>query len=70
MKDCLQKIDDMSLVIEAKELLGGETLLQFVSSEYAARAEEVYAHIGSPRLSGSSIWGVFSAMLPIMLSNA
>ena len=58
--------EQLGLVQDAKEHLGGPSLLDFVSPEYAAWAQEVYASIGTPALSGSIIWDTFQAMLPSM----
>ena len=69
MVDCLWKIDDMSVVREAKAALGGEALLEFVSPEYAAHCEAVYSSIGSPVLTGLTIWAIFEQMIPVMLSQ-
>jgi hypothetical protein len=65
MTDCLQQIDNMALITEAKEALGGEE--HFVPPEYAAKAQMIYTQVGLPPLSGSSIWDIFSTMLPLML---
>jgi hypothetical protein len=56
--------EQLELVRDVKEQLDGDTQLEFVSLEYATQAEEVYAQIGSPVLSGVAIWNVFQAMLP------
>ena len=58
--------EQLSLVQDAKEHLGGPSLLEFVSLEYAIRAQEVYDALGSPILSGGTIWDTFQIMLPIM----
>ena len=61
-KDLLQKVD-IAVIHELKEMVGGESLLQFVTPEYAAQAEAVYHNLGIQELSIDNIWFVFEQML-------
>jgi len=61
-KDLIQGVD-IAVIHELKEMVGGESLLQFVMPEYAAQAEAVYHSIGVQELSIDNIWFVFEEML-------
>jgi len=54
---------DITVIHELKEMVGGESLLQFVTPEYMAQAEAVYHGIGVQELSINNIWFVFEQML-------
>ncbi|KDQ11750.1 hypothetical protein BOTBODRAFT_176943 [Botryobasidium botryosum FD-172 SS1] len=62
---CLQPVDH-AVIKELMEAVGGESLVQFVTPEYAAAAEEVFEHLGVENLSLQNVWSVFEAMLPLM----
>lgn len=64
-QNCLQTVD-VQMIRGLMEDIGGEELLQFVSPEYAVRAQEVYDHLNIEKLSFDNIWFVFSAMLSNM----
>lgn len=64
-ENCLQPLDIM-VVQGLMEDLGGEELVQFVSPEYAAHAEEVFNTLGVEELTTANVWNVFTAMLPHM----
>ncbi|KAM5544110.1 hypothetical protein V8D89_002296 [Ganoderma adspersum] len=57
---------DVDLVLQLMEEIGGEDLIRFVSAEYAARAEEIFATLNVPELTFHNVWNVFSSMLPLM----
>ncbi|TBU22809.1 hypothetical protein BD311DRAFT_675229 [Dichomitus squalens] len=57
---------DIKLIDELMEDLGGEDLIWFVSREYEAHAEQVYASLGVGELTFHNVWDVFTRMLPAM----
>jgi hypothetical protein len=61
-RDCLIPIDDMSLIRDMKEELGGEALLEFTSLEYSQRARAIYDTLGIVDLSYKTVWDVFATM--------
>ncbi|KAF9530863.1 hypothetical protein CPB83DRAFT_919742 [Crepidotus variabilis] len=61
-RDCLLPVD-CTPIKELKEELGGETLLQFVSDEYALRAESVLDNLGVAQVTMQNVWDVFQDML-------
>ena len=61
-KDLLQKVD-IAVIRELKEMVWGESLLQFVTPEYVAQAEAVYHNLSIQELSIDNIWFVFEQML-------
>ena len=65
-RDCLLKIDDLTLIKELKEAVGGEDLLAFVSKEFSDRAQAMYDTLGIEKLTGSNIWDVFRALYPLV----
>lgn len=64
-ENCLQPLD-ITVVQGLMEDLGGEELVQFVSPEYAAHAEEIFNSLRVEELTTANIWNVFTAMLPHM----
>jgi len=61
--DCLVPVN-IELIQHLKEALGGEELLRFVDTEFAAHCESVYDSLGSPLVTFVNAWEVFSEMLP------
>ena len=61
----LQVVDTV-LVEDLMDELGGEDLIRFVSREYEARANEVFATMGVEKLTFNNVWTVFEHMLPLM----
>lgn len=55
---------DCDLIREIKLQLGGDSLLDFVSPEFAKLALDAYESIGSPMASTHNAWEVFTCMLP------
>jgi hypothetical protein len=64
-KDCLLKIEDLGVIAELKESLGGEALLAFSTMEFAVRAQNAYDLLGITNLTFENVWNVFTAMLPL-----
>jgi len=61
--NCLQPLNN-ELIQHLQEALGGEELLRFVDSEFAAHCESVYDSLGSPLVTFINAWEIFSEMLP------
>jgi hypothetical protein len=64
-EQCLQPVPQET-VKEMMSQLGGETLLEFVTQEYATRAQQAYDSLKITNLSLTNVWYVFEAMLPLM----
>ena len=65
-RDCLLKLEDLSVVSELKEELGGDALIAFSMPEFAARAQVVYDSLGIIQLTFENVWAVFTSMLPLV----
>ena len=57
---------DITLIEHLMEDLGGKDLVRFVSREYEAHADSVFATLGVGKLSFDNIWTVFERMLPLI----
>ena len=64
-KDCLLKIEDLSVITELKESLGGEALLAFSTTEFMVCAQNAYDSLDITELTFENVWNVFTAMLPL-----
>lgn len=62
---CLQNVD-VGVVQGLMDKLGGRELVEFVSPEYAVRAEEAFSSLNIVKLTFQNVWAVFSAMRPLM----
>jgi len=67
--NCLLKIDDLMLIREMKDQLGGKQLLEFSSPEFDHSAQTVYDSLNISSLTFGSVWNIFAGMLPILYSN-
>jgi hypothetical protein len=67
-KDCLQKVD-VNIIRELKEAIGGESLIQFVTPEYAAMAEEIYEALHVSEITVDNVWYIFEEMLPTITAR-
>lgn len=45
---------------------GGDALLEFVSPEFGARAEDAYESLAVSELTFRNVWEVFQALLPLV----
>lgn len=63
--NCLQAVD-ITIVAKLMQDLGGENVARFVTAEYAAKAQQVFASIGIAELTLRNVWRVFSMMLSRM----
>lgn len=61
-EDCLQRVN-MDVIDKLMAEIGEEAL-QFVTPEYAERAQTVYDTLGLGQLTFDNVWHVFTAMLP------
>ncbi len=67
--NCLLKIDDLALIREMNNQLGGERLIKFSSPEFDHSAQTAYVSLNVSSLTFCSVWNIFAAMLPILYSN-
>jgi len=49
-----------------KQAIGGPSLLEFVTSEFAEQAEAAYEALGVTKLTMENVWHVFSDLLPMV----
>ena len=68
LTNCLLLLNDeqLQLVEELKEALGGSALLDFVAPESAARFEAALDTLSIQKLKMTNAWSVFSALLPLV----
>ena len=64
-KDCLQLVD-VDTVRGLMRDIGGESLIQFVTPEYAEQAQAVFNGLNVGKLAFDNVWLVYTAMLPHM----
>ena len=65
-RDCLLKLEDLSVVSELKEEPGGDALIAFSMPEFVARAQVVYDSLGIIQITFENVWAVFTSMLPLV----
>ncbi|KAM6501724.1 hypothetical protein JOM56_001701 [Amanita muscaria] len=67
-RDCLLGLTDenLSMIQELKAWLGGDKLVSFSKPEFSARAQEAYNSLAIVDLTFENVWGVFTAMLPLV----
>ena len=58
-------INQLKIVAEIKEFMGGEALLAFVSPEFSAEVELAYNSLGVGELTIQNAWHIFEALLPL-----
>jgi len=68
LTDKLLKLSDeqLEIVSEMKEALGGENLLRFVKVETEEVFEAAYLSLGVTQLTLQNTWHVFSSLLPLL----
>jgi hypothetical protein len=67
-RNCLQAVD-RDIVRKLMEDIGGEALIQFVSPEYAARAQCVLDSLGLEPVTLANVWVIFQRMIPHMYAR-
>jgi hypothetical protein len=67
-RDCILKIDDMRVIKEMKEQLGGHDLISFSTCEFAALAQAAYDSLEIIKLTQENVWSIFTAMLPLVFN--
>jgi hypothetical protein len=65
-RNCLLKIEDLSIIKELKKELGGSELVSFSTPEFSVRAQKAYDSLNISDLTFENVWIVFSAMLPLI----
>lgn len=58
-QNCLLPIPDCEPIKKLKEELGGEAILDFVTADYAARAQAAYNNLGITQLNFENVWAIF-----------
>ena len=66
-ENCLQPVE-RAVVREMMQVIGDNSV-RFVTPEFAARAEAVYAFLGCPELTPATAWSVYWKMLPLTRSE-
>ncbi|EDQ99971.1 uncharacterized protein LACBIDRAFT_334558 [Laccaria bicolor S238N-H82] len=57
--------DQLKIVFEIKEFMGGDALLAFASPEFSEKAEIAYQSLGVTELTIHNAWHIFEALLPL-----
>ena len=65
-RNCLLPVDNMELIRELKEALGGAELLEFCDPELSARAQDAFDSLGTINLRFDNVWVVFQGILPLV----
>jgi hypothetical protein len=69
-KNCLLPIQNLDVIRELKEAMGGESLLHFVTPDFAACAERAYEQLSVTELTMQNVWYIFKALLPLVYYHA
>jgi hypothetical protein len=64
-RNCLLPVD-VDVIRKLKEDIGGEELLDFVSRDFAARAQTIYDTLNISDLTFQNVWAIFDRMYPLM----
>lgn len=64
-RNCLLEVD-VDVIRQIKEEMGGDQLLEFVSSDFSQHAQTAYDSLNIQDLSMENIWFVFRDMLPLL----
>jgi len=65
-RDCLLPVNNMELIRDLKEALGGAELLEFCEPELSARAQNAFDSLGGVDLRFENVWVVFQQILPLV----
>jgi len=65
-RNCLLKIEDLSIIKELKDKLGGDELVSFSTPEFSVRALEAFNSVDVGDLTFGNVWIVFVEMLPLL----
>ena len=61
-RDCLLKIEDISIIKKLKEELGGKELVSFSTPEFSVHTQEAYNSLDISDFSFKNIWIVFAGI--------
>jgi hypothetical protein len=64
-RDCLLPVD-IRVVREMKAEIGDDTMLNFVSEEFAQRAQAAYDTLTISALTQQNVWHIFRALYPLV----
>ena len=65
-RDCLLKVNDLSVIDGLKSRLGGKELVSFSTPEFSAHAQEAYDSLGIVVLTFENVWAIFTEILPLI----
>lgn len=63
--NCLLPVN-VEVIREIKEAMGGDSLLDFVTPEFAAQCQAAYDTLGISELTLENVWTVFVALYPLL----
>jgi len=68
LKNALLELDEeqLKIVEEIKQAMGGDSLFDFVSKDYSEAAEEAYVALGVQELTFENVWHVFESLLSLL----
>ena len=68
LMNCLLPLNDdqLAIVSEIKEAMGGDALLDFVPPECAKKFEIAYNSLGVAEPTMQNAWRIFEALLPLL----
>lgn len=64
-RNCLLPVD-VNVIREIKEAMGGDSLLDFTTPEYAAEVKAAYDTLGVSELTPENVWHIFQALYPLV----
>lgn len=69
--DCLQKLsaEQLKIIRDLKELIGGEKLIRFVTPPFSERCEEAFSSLEVTELTFENVWAIFEELLPIVFEE-
>ncbi|KAF8900677.1 hypothetical protein CPB84DRAFT_1747345 [Gymnopilus junonius] len=71
LKNMLLPLNDeqLEVVAEIKEALGGEALLEFVPPEWSTKFEQAFLSLGVVDFNMQNAWHIFEALLPLLTNH-
>jgi hypothetical protein len=64
-RDCLLPVD-VNVIRELKEAMGGDDILEFVSEEFAERAQAAYNSLHIRNLTAENVWYIFRELCTLL----
>jgi hypothetical protein len=63
--NCLLPVN-VDIIHKIKEAMGGDSLLEFTTPEFAAHVQEAYDTLGISELTLANVWHVFQSLYPLV----